>query len=700
MSQRTGNLLAWGSLVLGASLTGVAVAMLALAGPVSPLAPPSSTTPPDGLLGAFVPVLPFVAFGLVGAVVASRRSGNRIGWLLCAAGLVTSFSSLAGAIGYWGILARPGSIGAAPLAEWAADTLYTPTIPLTTTFLFLLFPDGHLPSRRWRPVLWASAVGAALGMLGNAIAPSLYGLDTIVNPVLPAPRTASEIVGGIGFLLVMVSLLASIVALVMRFRRARGEAREQLKWFAFAALLTLVFAVPALVLDDVPAPLYILASFAALCIPLAVAIAILRYHLYDIDVVINKTLVFTSLFGFITAVYVVLVVGVGSALGHADDPALSIGATALVALAFQPMRERVQRLANQLVYGQRATPYEVMAGFSRRVADTPSVGEVLPQMAQAAARGVGASAARVRVFLPGSQPRSEVWPVGAIFDGSSTTLEVGYQGEEVGELTVAKPPGEPLTSAENKLLHDLTSQAGLALHNVRLTEELAIRLNELAAQSEQLRVSRQRLVTARDAQRRGLERDIHEGPERQLREIRHRLVQLGSNGATAAPELDALGEKTNATLEGLRDLARGIFPPLLAEKGLATALEAHIRKVGANAVVEAPAGFAERRFDDDIEACVYFCCLQTIQNVLRHAGNAACTVRLAAGKDLLSFEVEDRGPGFDPTTTEHGMGLQIVKDRVDALEGTLAIASVPGRGTTVTVELPVRATERIGGDPS
>jgi signal transduction histidine kinase len=293
-----------------------------------------------------------------------------------------------------------------------------------------------------------------------------------------------------------------------------------------------------------------------------------------------------------------------------------------------------------------------------------------------------------------------MWPPNANgHDGPAETIPVAYQGKPVGEIVVTKPPNDPLTPGESELLDDLARQAGLALHNVRLTDELALRLQELAEQSAQLQISRQRLVTARDAQRRGLERDIRDGPERRLIEIGHRVreaTSLVERDAPAAEELlDRLGEDANTTLEGLRDLARGIFPPLLADQGIVPALEAHIRKVGARATVEASPTFRRHRFDADTEACVYFCCLQAIQNVIRHAGNAPCTVHLDLDDVGLIFSVRDEGPGFDASGIPPGMGRQIMQDRVDALDGGLAIDAAPGRGTTVTIQLPLPVAEAV-----
>jgi signal transduction histidine kinase len=415
----------------------------------------------------------------------------------------------------------------------------------------------------------------------------------------------------------------------------------------------------------------------------------LRYRLYDIDFVLSKTLVFALLAAFITVVYIAVVAAVGSLTG-----ASSLLATVIVAVLFQPARVWARRLANRLVFGERATPYEVMAGFSERVADAVSTEEVLPQMAEAAGTGVGAAEVTIRVALPDGAERVERWQGPSAGGRTAEPWEttIVHQGEPVATLTVTKPANDPITPAERGLLEDLGAQAGLAVHNVRLTEELGVRLRELDVQAAALRVSRERLVTARDAQRRGLQRDIQEGPERQLLEI-GRAVRAVDQPA----ELDPLIDRANDTLEGLRDLARGVFPPLLADQGIVPALQAHVRKVGAHTTIVADPSVAGRRFDADIEACVYFCCLQAIQNVLRHAANAPSRVHLSLANDVLTFEIADEGAGFDTRTTARGMGLQIIQDRVDALEGSLSVTSGVG-GTTVVVTVP--ASDRsLAGSP-
>jgi signal transduction histidine kinase len=507
--------------------------------------------------------------------------------------------------------------------------------------------------------------------------------------------------------------IIAVVSFVLRYRRANGDVRHQMKWLLYVFLLL----PPSFVLSAVTpqgalgtsSPLSVansVVSFVStLAVPVFIGIAMLKYRLYDIDVVISRTLVYGSLAAFITAVYVGIVVGVGALVGSGGQPnlALSIVATAIVAVAFQPVRERLQKIANRLVYGKRATPYEVLSQFSERVADTYAADEALPKMARILAEGTGAE--RAAVWLrTGDQMRSAAaWPepaagdragptsatgivvVGqdlAAIEGADRVVEVRHQGDLLGALTVSKRPGESLTPVEEKLLVDLAAQAGLVLKNVGLTAELLQRL-------EELRASRQRLVAAQDEERRRLERNLHDGAQQNLVALK---VKLGLAEAFAekdppkAKELIAqLKADADEALETLRDLARGIYPPLLADKGLAAALESQARKATLPVTVEAD-GIG--RYPQDIEAAVYFCCLEALQNVQKYAKASKARVRLAAANGDLTFEVADDGAGFDSGAAKEGSGLTNMADRLDALQGGLEIESQPGRGTTLRGRLP------------
>ena len=257
-------------------------------------------------------------------------------------------------------------------------------------------------------------------------------------------------------------------------------------------------------------------------------------------------------------------------------------------------------------------------------------------------------------------------------------VPVRHRDELLGALSVQKAPGESLTANESKLVDDLAAQAGLVLRNVALTEQLRMRL-------EDLRASRQRLVGAQDEERRKLERNIHDGAQQQLvaLAVKQRLAAslLGEDDERAGVMLAELQSETNAALEDLRDLARGIYPPLLADRGLTAALEAQARKAALPVTVDA-VGIG--RFPQDVEATVYFCTLEALTNVAKYAGATRATVRLSNGNGQLRFEVTDDGRGFDTTSTGYGTGLQGMADRIAAVGGELEVRSAPGAGTTIT----------------
>ena len=419
---------------------------------------------------------------------------------------------------------------------------------------------------------------------------------------------------------------------------------------------------------------------------------------------INKTLVYGSLAAFITAVYVAIVVGLGSLVAQHGARAgfwLSIAATAVVAVAFQPVRARVQHLANRLVYGRRATPYEVLAQFAERTAGTYATEELLPRMARILAEGTAARRADVWLRAGGVFRDDATWPPGEppfpearadadgrlAVPGADRVLPVRYQGEVLGALSVGKRPGESLTPAEGKLLADLAAQAGLVLRNVGLWEQLTARL-------EEIRASRQRLVAAQDEERRRIERNIHDGAQQQLVALTIKLnLTEGLIGTDPEGERELLAElrqEAASAVEDLRDLARGIYPPLLAGQGLAAALRAQAAKSPVPTSVEAD-GIA--RYPQDVEAAVYFCVLEALQNVAKYAGASSARVRLAASGDELRFEVADDGAGFDPGAKAFGTGLQGMADRLSAHDGVLDVRTSPGAGTVVTGRLRVRVPE-------
>jgi len=368
-----------------------------------------------------------------------------------------------------------------------------------------------------------------------------------------------------------------------------------------------------------------------------------------------------------------------------------------VAISFQPVRERVQRVANRLVYGQRATPYEVLSEFSGRVAETYAADEVLPRMARVLQEGTGAESATV--WLRGN---AELRPAATFPDAlgarhalpmsngtlpaqpeATRAVEVRHQGELLGALSVNKRRGEGLTPIEQKLVDDLAHQAGLVLKNVGLSADLQARLDEL-------RASRQRLVSAQDVERRRLERNLHDGAQQHLVALKVKLglaeVLLGRDPAKALTILQQLKRDADEALETLRDLARGIYPPLLAEKGLVVALESRARKATLPVHVDAE-GIG--RYPPEIEAALYFCTLEALQNVQKYASASAVELRLREAGGQVCIDVIDDGRGFDMSTATRGAGLTNIEDRLDALGGSLHVDSAPGRGVTLRSMVPV-----------
>ncbi|HSS91790.1 MAG TPA: histidine kinase [Streptosporangiaceae bacterium] len=626
-----------------------------------------------------------LAVPVVGFVLASRRPANRIGWLFLTAGLLLAVEAFGTQYGLRALVAAPGSLPAGRAFAWSANSLSVLPIVILA-FVFLLFPTGHLRSRRWRPAAWSIAAVFALAVVVGLVIATRYWSHPVnsFSSGIPAYLTAT-------FFVIVAALVVGVAALVVRFARSSGEERLQLKWFAAAALLVVVTMIASFLANGA-AVANVLNSLAFLCLFAAIAIAVLKYRLYDIDIVISKAVLYGSLAVFITAVYAALVVGIGTLVGNQRSPLLTALAAAVVAVAFQPARQWAGRLANRVVYGRRATPYQVLSDFAQRIGGTYAAEDVLPQMAQIVAAGTGAK--KVMIWLRvGDELHPEASsdgnpPAGLLrIDGqvlpplpdSQISVPVVHQGELLGAISITMPKDEPLRPAGQQLVTDVASQAGLALANAGLIEDL--------------RASRQRLVTAQDEARRRLERNIHDGAQQDLVALAIKL-QLGettvaTDPAQTGPIFGELKADAAGALENLRDLARGIYPPLLADLGLAAALNAQASKSPLPVTVEAD---RIRRFGQDTEAAVYFCCLEALQNTAKYAHATQARICLQASNGTLSFTVSDDGTGYDTRRTPMGSGLRNMADRLAALRGQLEIRSAPSYGTIITGHLPVPVT--------
>jgi len=628
----------------------------------------------------------------IGMLLVTRRPRNVIGWIFLVAGTSLGLASFAPVYGVHALEVDPGSWPAGRGMTWLGNWVWP--VPIWCLAMVLLtFPDGRLRSRRWRPVAWLSGVDLAL-LVGVSM---FYATMIWSDPFGPEsdPSNTPQVVQVLflaGVALYPVMLVAAFVSVLMRYRGSVGDERLQLKWFVVgAALVALAFPLSY----AFEATTGLLSTAALVFLYASIALAVLKYRLYEIDVVIGRTVVFAVLAAFITAVYIAIVVGVGTLVSSSRDPFLSAVAAAVVAVAFQPVRVRARRLANRVVYGARASPYEVLSGFTERAAETYSTDDVLPRLVRVLGEGIGASETRVWLRV-GSELRPEAaWPVEAEgraplplprprgngsglppFPERERAFPVRQGAELLGAITVVTPPTDPLGADRERLVEDVAAQTGLILRNVRLIEEL--------------RDSRRRIVSAQDERAKVLERNIHDGAQQQLvaLAVKQRLAgSLVDRDPERAKLLIAeIGDETQEALETLRDLARGIYPPLLADRGLGQALEAQARKSPVPVHVSAD---GVGRYPQEVESAVYFSCLEALQNVGKYAGATRVTVSLSNADGVLGFEVADDGEGFDVEATSRGSGLLGMADRMDAVGGSLHVRSEPGAGTTVSGAVPV-----------
>jgi signal transduction histidine kinase len=629
---------------------------------------------------------------VLGTVLVIRRPENRIGWLFLAVGLVLGISQFAGVYAVHALRVAPGSLPGGKLAGWIANMLWP--LPFSAlVLLFLWFPTGRIPSPRWRRVeVFTFALFSMLEIVAVISSTASWNDPFSNGNTGGLVNTVLVVLFVIALVALPLTILTAFASTVVRFKGSAGDERLQLKWFATAAGLTAItFAI------SVPfggeSPMFsILTDVGLAFLFVAIARAILKYRLYDIDVVIGRTVVFATLVAFITVVYIGLVVGVGALVGNQRSPLLSAIAAALVAVAFQPVRQRARRLANRLVYGKRATPYEILTDFTARASETYSTEDVLPRMARILADGIGATQARVWIRVGSELRAAASWPSNGsrepvpiedserfAFPERERAFPVRYAGELLGAISVITPPAEPLAADREQLLSDVAAQAALVLRNVRLIEEL--------------RESRRRIVTAQDERAKALERNLHDGAQQQLvaLAVKQRLAGtlVDRDPEKAKSMLADIQTETQEALETLRDLARGIYPPLLADKGLAAALNAQARKAAVPVEVAAD---GVGRYPQEREAVAYFCCLEALQNVAKYANPSRAVVRQSEDGGRLGFEVEDDGTGFEPSDIRYGTGLQGMADRLDAVRGSLEVRSAPGRGTTVVGRLPVPAS--------
>ena len=416
----------------------------------------------------------------------------------------------------------------------------------------------------------------------------------------------------------------------------------------------------------------------------------MAYHRPDLA---RRIGVLFQLAAFVAAVYLVVVVGGGLLIGESDRPnlLLSVLATGIVAIAFEPLRESLHRRF-------AVSPYDRLARFVSSVAETVATEDVAPELARLVGEGTRAVATEVWLQSARSGAAADVvarWPQAQIHPEAGAReahrYPIRHGNETLGWLVVYERPGRPLEPIEQQLVGDLCAQAGLAFRHVQLTEDLRRRVAESKERAVELRASRRRVVAVADAERRRLERNIHDGAQQHLLALVINLALtrrlLTTNPEQLPPRITQLRAAVNQTLAALEDLARGIYPEQLVREGVAAAL----RAAGPIATPVTIDDATSRRYPREVEAAAYFCCLEAVQNAIKHSAGTRVCVRLTGSPECLGFEVVDDGHGFDVEAAHAAAGTLNLRDRLEAVGGGAELVSGPA-GTSVRGWIPVSAT--------
>ena len=646
-----------------------------------------------------------IGFGALAWTILPKQPRNRSIWAYAIAAFFGGLYATALAVL---VLSLPIEIEQGVLIpaelDWAASIAvgalaygWIPAFLLPLTVGLLLFPTGRLPSPRWRWALRFHGVAICLALLFTFAANGPWS----TRPV-PIPGGILGTIAEVFINLALLGALLGVASLVARYRASDAVVRHQIRWIAFGGALV-VFgelskrliwgnfagsADPTIenVLNLVPL-LLMIASFW---------IAVTKYRLYDIDVIISKSVTYLGLGAVITGLYVLVVVGPLLVIGASDDGGpgllLPILATGAVAIVFEPVRTRMQHLANRLVYGERATPHEVLSQVTNQLADsTPGAGT--EALARLLADGTGADAAVVwlysgDVFTPDGVWRhegAESTPLASVSELPNDDVRMSHlvvhQDEVFGGVTIVKPRVDPVTPADAELVTDVAAGSGLLLRNIRLNRELVERASEV-------RESRRRLIEAQDRERHRLERDLHDGAQQRVVALKVKLgiarTIAGREGADAIAErLEGLSDSVQSAVDDLRAVAHGIYPPLLESEGL----EAALRSTERTSTITIDLNADLERYGRSIEQTAYFCVTETLERAHMSGAKSARVEVARRNGDLVT--------AIDVSRLETELDLGAVADRIDAAGGTLRFDDLPSNGRSIVASLPIARAEGV-----
>lgn len=623
-----------------------------------------------------------LASTVVGGLVAASLPGNPVGWLFLGSGLSFGLSVLTHEYAIYGLKTNAGSLPWAEYMVWPQSWLWVPGAVPIMILVPLYFPNGRLISRRWRPIVIGTGIFSIVGAAFSAVDPGEVQGSGFNNP-LGIERLAQflQFSGGAVVIVWFALLFSAAASLVVRYRTADVEQRHQIKWLAFSAsLVPLWFLVSPSVEAVAPGLFLALDSLAIAGIPISVGFAMLRYRLFEIDRIINRTLVYGTLTACILGIYMLLVAYTQALFDTRDNALVAIVATGVVATLFAPIRARLQQGVNRLMYGERDDPYTVISRLGQQLKASTAPGTVLQIIVDTVARSLKVPYAAIWLDRGGAPEMA------AAFGTSTQAAPIGipltYGADRIGELVISpRAPGEPFDQADMSLLEDLARHAEAAAYAMLLTADL--------------QRSRERLVTAREEERRRLRRDLHDGLGPQLASLKLRVESARYALSGEYPELDsALNEiatQTQATIGDIRRVVNDLRPPALDQFGLVWALKEYAASCSQSGLhVSVTATGLSSVLPAAVEVAAYRIVQETVANVLRHARAANCTVSLdGSSGDHLVVRVMDDGVGISPDHRA-GVGLVSMAERAAELGGTCSVQQMGQTGgTEVLVTLPL-----------
>lgn len=632
---------------------------------------------------------------VVGAIITLAVPGNRVGWLMLASAAILGVGTALTEAGIHGVVTVPGSVPGAGYLAALGPGLQAAGLVIAVVGVPALFPDGRLPGPRWLWLGWSAAAAAACLFLGNVLSPtSNENRLAHWHSPLGLPVRYGHVAGALsaaGVLFAVAAAAGAIAGLVTRWRRGGPRVRQQLLLLALATFPPALVFLAILITNGVPGWIF---GVVLLLLPAAIAIAVLHHGLYDLRRAAHRTLLWLTMSAAVVGIYAAVVITVAELVPdhHAWWP--SALAAALAALALIPLRERLQRGVTRVVYGRWREPYEVLAGLGQDLEAAADVDRLLDAAVDELATGLDLRDVSVRDLdgtvvtgagnapgttshaVPGSAAATAPAMIAAADPGTASIPLLAY-GTPVGSLTY-RVPDRPLSAAEERLLRDLARQLGGALHARLLREDL--------------QRARERLVLAREEERRRLRRDLHDGIGPALAgltlktETARALLPPGSDGASR--QLRDLSEEIRRTVVDVRHLVEGLRPPALDELGLAAACAQAVERLTAGSGLAASVDACDDlpALPAAVEVAAYRIVVEAVTNTVRHARARHCRVAIGCTPAGLAVEVTDDGTGLG-AAGQRGHGLAIMRERAQELGGTVTIRD-GSPGVTVQARLP------------